>query len=131
MSVKEKVLEGSYQDIKDFAEVLVSELNGRAKSNGNPQSAMSVLSYTIPIMGNPRNPKSVCLKVELDQREGGKSRIKVQSGFELLQWQAKSKSLCNSCIHCKVYFGKLTCRDLQEPDRKKRSCRSYKHQGNS
>lgn len=129
MANHNRVIEGSIDSVLFWREVLIAHLGAKPKKANSTLSAMRVETYTIPIIGNPRYPQSVTMRVELDERID-RGRIKLGSGCELLEWQSRIDTLCRCCTHGKKLGKLLLCTELMaESGRKIRSCKKYQYRG--
>lgn len=123
-----KVLRGDIESIKYYASIINQVFGGKVNRVKNPtlDSLLTVESHSIPIMGNPLHPKSVIMKVKLDRRNNTGS-IHLDGGYEMLEWQVRTKSLCNSCANIKTLLGIMYCSEMLEPNNiNVKSCRKYR-----
>ena len=131
MNNSRKALNGNIESIKYYANLLNAVFGGAIKNGkDNPDSLVIIESHSIPIMGNPQHPKSVTMKVELDRRDNTGS-IHLDGGHELLEWQVRTKSLCNSCDKIRTILGILGCVEMLEPSNTSvKSCKKYRFKKN-
>ena len=127
-------LVGTIESIEAWEAALVDAFDAKCKHRAPEGQALETRAYLVPIMGRPDSSKAVCLKVEIDRRTGI-GVLRIESGMELLLWQAQTQSLCNSCVHGMPWGKYIVCRDLvtldlmQAPGERKRQCARYKFSG--
>jgi len=121
-----RLLKGSVTDVQFYGHLLAYALKGEAsKDDYTEDVAFRTIAYTIPIMGNPHNPKSITLWLRLDRRGDNESEIRIEHGAEFIEWQMITRSLCNCCAFNKSATGYF-CLEWHTPNDSKQSCASYK-----
>ena len=136
---EEKVLEGDIKAVKFWGQLLADLWSAKIKNgetdediktlSGGIESQVKVLTYELPIMGNPETGQPIVkMRVKLDERPDGKSTIKIKNGAaDLLSWEAKNKSLCFVCLHYATILGDKLCKRAAHPSSYKKLCKAFAH----
>ena len=126
MSNGVRLLRGTVHNVQFFGQLLAYGLGAKVcKDDCSGEQAFRTIAYTIPIMGNPSNPKEVTLWLRLDRRNDEDSELRIEHGAEFIDWQLMTGSLCHCCFYNKSrsrYF----CTEMLDPSGSKKSCTSYK-----
>ena len=121
-----RLLKGSVHNVQFFGRLLAYGLGAKlSKDDCSEEQAFRTVAYTIPIMGNPANPKEVTMWLRLDRRDDNGSELLIEHGVEFIDWQVLTNSLCNCCAFNRGR-NRHVCFEWQDPSDSKKSCTSYK-----